>query len=314
MFSSDLKQVYDRRLLIETRHLKIFTAVYTNKSFTRAAEQLYTSQPTISEHIRNLESRLDCRLFDRLGRTIIPTFEADLLYPRALAILDDLKKLENELTAVGKNVAGTLTIAASTIPSAYILPRLAADFAALHPKISFEIRTSDSAQVVEAMLGNEILLGFVGAASETEKLQYHPFMKDQLVLAASSRKKINQRITSRSLLELPFILREKGSGTRKSLEWFLHQKDIYLDQLNTCAVLGSSTAVTEAVKNNLGVSILSSHAVNDAVDHGQIQIIDIIGLEMSRDFYAVTSKKRSLPHHFQVFLKYVLQASEPRPE
>ncbi len=164
------------------------------------------------------------------------------------------------------------------------------------------------------MLGNEILLGFVGAASETEKLQYHPFMKDQLVLAASSRRKINQRITSRTLLELPFILREKGSGTRKSLERFLRPKDIYVEQLNTCAVLGSSTAVTEAVKNNLGVSILSSHAVNDAVDHGQIQIIDIIGLEMSRDFYAVTPRKRSLPHHFQVFLKYVLQASEPRPE
>ncbi len=284
-------------------------AVYKNRSFTKAAEQLYTSQPTISEHIRNLEGRLNCKLFDRLGRSIIPTLEAELLYPRALGILDDLKKLEDDLTAVAKTVSGQLLIAASTIPSAFILPHVAAEFAKLHPKISFEIRTCDSAQVIQSILDNEILLGFVGARNDSAKLHFHPFKEDDLVLVASTKRTINQRITARTLLELPFILREEGSGTRKCMEQFLGEKNISVEQLNTCAVLGSSTAVTEAVKSNLGVSILSHQAVKDGVEYGQIQIIDLLDVHMTRHFYSVTSSKRSLPHHYHAFLKYLLPST-----
>jgi DNA-binding transcriptional LysR family regulator len=214
------------------------------------------------------------------------------------------------LTAVGKAVSGRIVVAASTIPSAFILPRLAADFKKIHSKISFEIRTLDSAQVVNSVLNNEILLGFVGAQTDGKKLHFQPFMEDRLVLAASSKRMINRRITPRSLLELPFILREEGSGTRKSMEGFLAEKDIGLDQLNTCAILGSSTAVSEAIKSNLGVSILSSHAIKEGVENGRIQVIDILNLEMKRQFYAVTVKKRSLPHHYHVFLKYLLTSGE----
>jgi len=255
-----------------------------------------------------LEGRLDCKLFDRLGRSIIPTLEAELLYPRALAILEDLKKLEDDLTAVGKAVSGQIVVAASTIPSAFILPHLAADFKKAHPKISFEIRTFDSAQVIESVLNNEILLGFVGAQNDTQRLSFYPFREDELVLAASTKMKINQRVTTKTLMELPFILRENGSGTRKSMEKFLAEREISIDRLNTCAVLGSSTAVAEAIKANLGVSILSRHAIMDGVEHGQIQIIDVLNLEMKRHFYAVTPKKRSLPYHYEVFLKYLLPA------
>ena len=249
---------------------------------------------------------MNCKLFDRLGRTIIPTLEADLLYPRALAILDDLKKLEEDLTAVGTKVSGKIIIAASTIPSAFVLPKLAADFSKAYPGVSFEIRTSDSAQVTEAVLNNEILLGVVGASSSSSKLNFHAFREDELVLAASTKRVINQRITTKTLLELPFILREKGSGTRKSLEKFLAEQEINISQLNICAVLGSSTAVCEAIKSDLGVSILSRHAIADGVEHGQIQIVDILNLKMMRNFYTVTAKKRSLPRHYQVFLKYLL--------
>jgi len=281
-------------------------AVYKNKSFTKAAEQLYTSQPTISEHIHNLESRLDCKLFDRLGRSIIPTIEAELLYPRALAILEDLRKLADDLTAVGKTVSGELIVGASTIPSAFILPKIAASFKEIHADISFEIRTYDSTQVVNSVLNNELLLGIVGAEIASPKLHYHPFREDDLVLAASVDRKINQRITTGTLMELPFILREEGSGTRKSLEKHMETRDLTIDQLNTCAILGSSTAITEAIKSDLGVSILSRHAIDDAVKHNRIQIIDIVNMQMTRKFYTVTVKKRSLPHHYQEFLKYLL--------
>ncbi len=220
--------------------------------------------------------------------------------------MEDLKKLKDDLTAVGKDISGQIIMKASTIPSAFILPHLAADFKKIHQNISFEIRTSDSANVIDSVLNNEILLGFTGARTEAKKLHFYPFREDQLVLAASTKMTINKRVTTRTLLELPFILREEGSGTRKSMERFLAEKNIGVDQLNICAVLGSSTAVSEAIKYNMGVSIISRHAVNDGVEHGRIQIIDILNLEMKRSFYAVTAEKRSLPHHYQAFLKYLL--------
>lgn len=207
---------------------------------------------------------------------------------------------------MGKTVSGKIIIAASTIPSAYVLPKLAADFNKAYPGVSFEIRTADTGQVVEMVLGNEILLGVVGAPNESTKLNVHAFREDELVLAASTKRKINRRITTKSLLELPFLLREEGSGTRKSIEHFLAEENINVSQLNTRAILGSSTAICEAIKSDFGVSILSSHAIAEGVAHDQIQVVDILNLKMLRNFYTVTTKKRSLPRHYQVFLKYLL--------
>jgi DNA-binding transcriptional LysR family regulator len=291
---------------IETRHLKIFVAVYKHRSFTKASELLHTSQPTISEHIRNLELRLDCQLFDRLGRSIMPTLEADILYPRALTILEDIKKLEEEVASAGKAISGELIIGASTIPGTYILPEIAAAFKTLHPGVSFEIRTNDSAQVVNSVLSHEILLGIVGAKMVSKKLNYHPFIEDELVLAASTKRKISPTITIRQLQELPFLMREEGSGTRKTIEGFLAQKDLDIEQLDTCAILGSSAAIQEAVKSDLGVSIISRYAIQDGLKFKQIKEIAIEGLTMRRNFYIITAKKRTLPNQYQVFLDSML--------
>lgn len=232
--------------------------------------------------------------------------EADLLYPRALAILEDLSKLKEDLTAAGQKVTGTILIGASTIPSVYILPKLAAEFKKIHPGVSFEIRTHDTAQVIQSIVNNEILLGIVGAKNESAKLDFHSFIEDELVLAASTEWSGKRPITTKTLCKQPFILRENGSGTRKSFENFLNLKGLNVDDLSITAVLGSSTAVAEAIKSNLGISILSHYAIRDHIKNGQIQIIDIIDMQMKRYFYTVNLKKRSLPHHYQLFLNYLL--------
>ena len=291
---------------IETRHLKIFVTVYKERSFTKAAEELYTSQPTVSEHIQNLEARLNCKLFDRLGRSILPTTEAEILYPRAMAILEDLKRLEEEISATGNTISGELIIGASTIPGAYILPGLAASFKKDFPGISFEIRINDSAKIVEAVANNELLLGVVGAKIATAKLQYHPFAEDELILAAASGNPVPSEISMKDLEELPFIVRERGSGTRKSTESLLAQQHQTLNQLNICATLGSSAAVKEAIKANLGVSVISRHAIQDELLNGKIRQIHIPGLSMKRKFYVVTPARRTLPNHYQELLKRFL--------
>lgn len=288
---------------IETRHLKIFVTVYKTRSFTKAAEELYTSQPTVSEHMQNLEARLNCKLFDRLGRSILPTPEAEILYPRAMAILEDLQRLEEEISAARESISGQLIIGASTIPGAYILPVLAASFKEEFPGISFEIRINDSTKIIDAVAGNELLLGVVGAKIARSKLHYQPFAEDELILAAASSNPVAGEITMEELGRLPFIVRERGSGTRKSTESLLAQQNKTLNQLNICATLGSSAAVKEAIKANLGVSVISRYAIQDELLSGKIREIHIPGLTMKRNFYVVTPARRTLPNHYQELLK-----------
>lgn len=287
--------------VIETRHLKIFVAVYRTRSFTKAAEELYTSQPTVSEHIQNLESRLGCKLFDRLGRSIMPTAEADLLNPRALAILDDLEQLRSDISAQKTSVAGELILGASTIPGTYLLPPIAADFKKKYPKIAFEIRINDSKNIIDAVAANELYLGIVGAKPHSSKVSYETFLGDELILAAHGESTVDDQITIAELKKLPFIVREQGSGTRKSTESLLAKEKLTLRQLQICATLGSSAAVKEAIKANLGVSILSRHAIVDELESGKLREIHVDGLNLERSFYIVTPARRSLPHQYDVF-------------
>jgi DNA-binding transcriptional LysR family regulator len=291
---------------IETRHLQIFVAVYREKSFTKAAELLYTSQPTVSEHIQNLEARLNCRLFDRLGRSILPTAEAEMLYPRAVAILDDLRRLEEDINTTRQGMSGELVIGASTIPGTYMLPAIAASFKNEFPGISFEIRINDSAKIVEAVANSELLIGVVGAKLPGTGLLFQPFAEDELILVATAASPLPAAITMEELYKLPFIVRERGSGTRKSIETLLSQQQYALDRFNICATLGSSASVKEAIKAGLGVSILSRHAVQDELANGTIKEIRVAGLVMKRNFYVVTPRKRTQPNHYQMFLQRLL--------
>lgn len=247
--------------------------------------------------------QLKCRLFDRLGRSILPTKEADILYHKATAILEDLRCLKEEIATAGQVMSGELIIGASTIPGAYILPAIAASLKNEFPSISFEIRIYDSAHIVSAVADKELLVGVVGAKIPTPGLVFQPFAEDELILAAAAINPVPLEITKEELVKLPFIVREKGSGTRKSIEYLLSQQNQTLNQFNICATLGSSAAVKEAVKANLGVSILSRHAVRDELAHGTVREIQVDGLIMKRSFYIVTPSKRTQPNHYREFLK-----------
>ncbi|MBU0481196.1 MAG: LysR family transcriptional regulator [Proteobacteria bacterium] len=292
---------------METRQLKTFIAVYKTGSFTKASELLATSQPAISEHIKNLEKNLGCKLFDRLGRSIRPTRKADVLYPKALVIIDDLNRLENELAAEDLCVSGELVIGASSIPGAYLLPRLATVFKTKHPEISFEIRIADSGEIIDSVLNHDLLIGIVGTRTPSKNLKFAPFVDDELVLAVSAGRKIDSEIPIADLFKLPFLLREKGSGTRKSVEEAGLRNKIEMGRLNTVAVLGSNAAIKEAIKEDLGVSILSRISICDELESGRIKEVAVKGLAMKRTFYAVTLQERTLPNHYSVFLRSLLQ-------
>ncbi len=290
---------------MDIHHLKIFAAVYKNKSFTRASEDLHISQPTISEHIKNLEKSLECRLFDRLGRAIMPTGEADLLYPRALQLLDDLENIQQEISAAGAGIKGNLTIGASTIPGTYILPRVAYTFKQQYPDIVFEILIGDSARITGMVLQHELLCGIVGAKVVSAKLDYTPLFEDELVLVATKKVLVQKTISPEKLAEIPFLQRETGSGTRQSFENYLEKNNIAADTLKVVATLGSTGAVKQAVKEGLGGSVISRIAVQEELDRGILHEIPIRGMKMKRKFYLVRQKKRTLPPQYSAFCAHL---------
>lgn len=294
---------------MDIHHLKIFASVYKNKSFTRASEEMLISQPTISEHIKNLENSLQCRLFDRLGRSIMPTAEAEVLYPKALQILDDLEQLQNDVTAAGARIRGKLVIGASTIPGAYILPPVACSFKTLNPDVAFEILIEDSTKITNMVLQHELLCGIVGARTTSDKLEFVPLIEDELVLVASKTVLDQKSITLQKLSGIPFLQRETGSGTRQTFENYLAKNHYTVDTFNIVATLGSTSAVKQAAKAGLGAAVISRIAVQEALAAGILQETRIKNLKMKRKFYLVRQKKRTLPPHYLAFCHHLDQSS-----
>ena len=294
---------------MDIHHLRVFAEVYRQRSFSRAAETLLLSQPTISEHIKTLEEELNCRLFDRLGRTIVPTKVADILFPRAVNLIEALEKLHEEVANIQGRITGHIVIGASTIPGTYILPAIAAEFKSREESISFEIIIEDSRKITDMVLHHELLMGVVGARMEPEKLNYTPLVEDELILVSTDRIINSSSITIEELKTIPFVLREEGSGTRKTLEEYLLKRNLSLEDLNIVATLGSTDSVKQALKSSLGASILSRISVREEIERGVLKEVRIRGWRIKRNFSVITHRKRTLPPQYQALFEFMKNRS-----
>ncbi len=299
---------------MDIHHLRIFCEVYRRQSFSQASQYCNVTQPTISAHIKSLEQELDCRLFDRLGQKILPTTEANALYPLACQVLDALGHLEEELALVKKEMKGQIVIGASTIPGTYILPAVMARFREQHPDVSFEIRVGDSRQIIDGVLTHEIFLGIVGTHTEDANIDWRELCTDELILVANDRlrSQFSDQPAGRILTGIPFLLREAGSGTRRNMETYLQELRLSIDQLQVVAVLGSTASIKEALKSGLGASILSRLAIADELERGELFEIPLPGLPMRRQFYLVSHTKRSLPNLYRTLADFLLDNAEQR--
>lgn len=298
---------------MDIHQLKVFASVFRNKSFSKASEELHLTQPTISSHIKTLEEELNCRLFDRLGRAIIPTKEAGVLYNHAMEVIEKADSIKEAVGQSRKEITGELIIGASTIPGTYVVPSVVSEFKRKYNGISFQVLIEDSKKITEMVAYNELLLGIVGARMEHGKVEYSPFIEDELILISSPKISTKKTISAKELVSIPFIIREEGSGTRKIMEKYLSRSGVNLLNLNLIAVLGSTESVKEAVKAGLGASILSKSAVISELKAGIIKEIKIKGLRMERTFYIITHEKRSLPNNYRIFLSYLKSRHNPKP-
>ncbi len=290
---------------MDMHHLRIFLSVFRNRSFSKASRELYLAQPTVSDHVKTLEDHLDCMLFDRLGKKIIPTPEAEVLYNHAVEIIDKADNIRHALGQFKKEVAGELVIGASSIPGAYLLPSLVASFKRKYPSVSFQVLVSDSKAVVDRVLKHEMILGVVGSRLNHQLISYEPFLEDELVVVSSPTLVKNGRISLRDLPKYPMVTREEGSGTRRETERILGAHGFSADSMAHAGIFSSTDAIKQAVKAGLGIAVVSKLSVAEELKHRTLKEVKIMDVPMKRMFYAATHKKRSLPRIYQMFLDYL---------
>lgn len=299
--------------------LTTFCRVYELGSFSQAAESLYLSQPTVSSHILVLEEQLGQKLFDRIGRLISPTQAGKLLYTRAIKAIEEVEQALEEINALRDKVAGPLVIGASTIPGNFFLPAVLQEYNRLYPEVSLQLRVSDSEVISRLVASAEVDLGIIGATSEEADLASQLLVRDSLVVLG--REEIMGQVGDSGLirddvLQLPWIVREQGSGTRKALEQGLREFDLRLPDLRVVATVDSTVSVLKCIQAGLGVSITSQWAAEElAGSDSGIRGVDP-GWAFERSFYMLWHRQRtpsSAANCFSRLLQRHLGVSDSTP-
>lgn len=300
--------------MLDLRRLEIFAKVAELGSFSRAAETLFLTQPTVSEHVRALEDELGVQLLDRLGRGAQPTRAGELLlaYARRLSTL--AREARQAMDAFQGRVSGELVIGGSTIPGEYVLPALIGRFRGKHPDVSVSLLIGSSRHVNEWVEEGRVDVGVAGARSSSRALASHALMSDELVVVVPS----SHPWAGRATIELddlrgePMIVRERGSGSREALEHALAERDLGLADFRLAGEMGSTQAVKQGVRAGIGVALISRRAVEDECRAELLACLRVRGLKVERAFYLVTSRERSRSPLADAFVQFVESVTPAR--
>ena len=292
---------------MDLRRLEIFAKVAELGSFSRAAQALALTQPTVSEHVRSLEDELGVQLLDRLGRGAAPTRAGQLLLGYAQRMLLLSREARQALDNFQGRLSGELVVGGSTIPGEYVLPALVGKFKAKQADISIVLLISDSQQVSEWVEGGRVELAIVGARPARRFLQARALMSDELVVVVPAEHAWASRetVTLDALQREPMVVRERGSGSREALERALAAADTGLGAFRIVGEMGSTEAVKQAVRAGVGVSLISNRAVEDEARAGLLACVKVSAMPVARAFYLVTHRDRSRSPLALAFLAFL---------
>ena len=269
--------------------LRVFITAARTLSFTRTAEQLCISQPAVSKHVGELESRYGLQLFTRRGSRLELTEAGRTLLASAERVADDYRRLEYEMSLCTGQTEGELRLGASTTIAQYLLPPILARFTTRFPKVRVSLLSGNSGQVEQALGDHAVDLGLVESVSRRQGLHYTPFRADELVLVARPGGKYarTESVTPEALCRIPLVLRENGSGTLEVIIAALADRGIRLSQLNVVLRLGSTEGIKGFVRHSDAMAIVSAFSVVDELRSGALRIVDLEGLTLLRDFVFV---------------------------
>lgn len=296
---------------MDLKQLESFVAIAKFKSFSKAADYLFLTQPTISSHIINLEKELSTTLINRTNKKISLTKAGEILYDYAVNIINLKENAKFKLGEFKGKIIGNIEIASSTIPEQYIIPDIISEFHKTYPDVTFNMMHYDSKQVVEGILSGDVDFGIVGAKLPHNQLKYIELVSDEILLVTPCGEpyaSLPPIISLKSILHENFIFREKGSGTRSLLEATLKKDfDTSIGDLKIVAYIENTEAIKQCIRKGLGVSFLSKRAVEEELQYNQIKTFKVEELELKRSFYLVSHKYRS-PSPLEIaFQKFVYQ-------
>lgn len=287
--------------------LKIFCKVVELGSFSKAGQTIYLSQPTVSSHIKDLEDHFGCRLIDRLSKEAVPTKAGELLYGYARKMLRLSEETEAALAEFVGKIKGHLSIGGSTIPGGYLLPRIIGAFAKQYPDVTISLVVADTAKIISEIAAGYLELGVVGAKSGEKKISQEILIQDQLglIVPADHPWAGKKSVPLAALRDELFIVRERGSGTLASIQLSLARQGYRIEDFRIVAELGSTEAIRQGIKHNVGVSILSTLAVAEDLKAGSLKSLAVEGLNLKRSFYLTRHRHRSLSPLSRLFVAFL---------
>ncbi len=290
------------------RQLEVFEAIVRFGSFTRAAEELFLTQPTVSLQIKKLTDVVGLPLFEQIGKKIYLTDAGKELHQMNLDIFERLERFEMVTSNMKGMKAGKLRLAVVTTAK-YFAPRLLGMFCRQYPEIDVSLEVSNREHILERLVKNQDNLYILGQPPKEIDVIAETFLENPLVVLASVNHPLaNEKgITLKRIAKESFLSREFGSGTRIATERFFADQGL---KPNIRMELGSNEAIKQAIVGGLGISILSRHTLALDMPTGQLAVLDVQGFPIKRHWYYAYPAGKQLSIVAQVFLEYLQQAPQ----
>lgn len=283
---------------ITLRQLEVFTEVLKSGSTTQASVVLALSQSAVSAALADLEGQLGVQLFDRVGKRLVTNEHGRLLYPKALALLEQSVEIEQ----LFQQDLGALRIAASSTIGNYMLPGMIAKYRRDFPGTPLELNIGNSQDVIEAVADFRGDLGLIEGPCHMPELMTQAWLRDELVVfAAPDNPLCHKMLTLEELADAAWILRERGSGTREVLDHLLLAK---LPHFKLVMELGNSEAIKRAVRYGMGISCLSRRVIADQLANGELIELNIPLSPLIRTLYLIHHRQKHISNALQRFLSY----------
>jgi DNA-binding transcriptional LysR family regulator len=276
-------------------------------SFSEAARQMHLTQPTISHHIKALETNLGVELFERTGSNLRLTDAGRILLPRARKLVQQSIEIKQMMESLHDQIMGDIRIACSTTTGKYILPQIAARFQYRNPGVRVSILRCTPPIIVPRLLGGEADLGVVSHEILSDELEFQEFLHDHITLIVPAEHPWSRReyIDPSELLDQPFIIREPTSGTRRVMLAELGKHDIILDDMNIFMELGNTEAIIKTIESGFGVSFVSRLAAEWAIAQGSVVEVPVAGFELRRTVYMAQHTIREANRAVEAFWGFI---------